>query len=439
MNVSVVLDETGFSRYAYSILADSWGWPLEQMATNHPPLIPYQLAVLTYLFGGSLEIFRVLIIFYGSFTVIVVYYLSKELYDQRVGILSALLLTFYSYHIIYSKYVMLEVPLIFFIFSYLYFFWKSYNKPTDIKSAMISGVFLGLAISTKYIGFLLYLASILFILLDNLNKRSHLSITSLLERRYIIIFLVSLLVFSPFLIQIIINSVNPFFFQLFGRFKIGNPTYIQYPSLLGMIVSGFNQYISTIMDSNGLATESLPWLFIFQLAAQFLFPVTIFYYALNIKKSNYSYLLVFYMVFNAFVFFYGTRHQNYQLWVFPAFLIMLSQLTIVSINSVKNNNIYINAYKSLLNRALLLFSFIFIISFIFIGATAPALNKDSEWKISGYEYAAKYIINNINENDLVATDATIYLEYLITTNKYDLEKIIIYYLIFITLTKSMVK
>lgn len=142
MNVSVVLDETGFSRYAYSILADSWGWPLEQMATNHPPLIPYQLAVLTYLFGGSLEIFRVLIIFYGSFTVIVVYYLSKELYDQRVGILSALLLTFYSYHIIYSKYVMLEVPLIFLFFSLSVFsFWKSYNKPTDIKSAMISGVF----------------------------------------------------------------------------------------------------------------------------------------------------------------------------------------------------------------------------------------------------------------------------------------------------------
>ncbi len=418
MYASVVPDETGFSKYAYSILAESWAWPLERMATNHPPLIPYQLAVLTSLFGGSLEIFRLLSILYGSLTVCAIYYLGKELYDQRIGILSALLLSFSSYHIIYSKYVMLESALIFFIICSLYFFWMNYKEPTNTKYAVFCGIFIGLAISTKYVGLLLYVVFISFTLLDNLRTTSYLSIKSLLEKRYIIIFLISLLVFSPFLLQIIINSVNPFSYQLFGRFKLGNPNYIQYPSYLEMIISGFNQYVGTIIDNNGLATISLPWLFIFQISAQFLFLFTLLYYVRNIKTPNSSYIFTFYLIFNIFVFFYGARHQNYQLWAFPAFLVMLSQLIVVSIDAFRHKE----RHKDLFTYIILIFSIVFIFSYIWVGTAAPIMNKDSEWKISGYEYATKFVFNKINKGDIIATDAPFYLEYLATKNNYDLAK-----------------
>ena len=136
-------DEFIYSAYAYSTISNNWLWSAE--ATLQPPLFPYILATITYFFGGSIEIFRIVSIIFGSLSVWVMYFLGKELFDRRVGILSATLLCFGSFHIMYSRIVMLEATLIFFILASLYYFFKSYNKEDDIKYACLCGIFLGLA------------------------------------------------------------------------------------------------------------------------------------------------------------------------------------------------------------------------------------------------------------------------------------------------------
>ena len=147
-------DELIYSNYAYSIIAFDLFWPPEQMYAQ-PPLFPYLLSITTYLFQGGLETFRIVPIFFGVMDIIAVYFLGKAIYNRRVGFLSAILLAFCSYHILFSRSLELETMLIFFILGAMYFFWRAYEE-NKLSYAVIAGVFIGLGNNTKYSEFPLY-------------------------------------------------------------------------------------------------------------------------------------------------------------------------------------------------------------------------------------------------------------------------------------------
>ncbi|MFQ6094140.1 MAG: ArnT family glycosyltransferase [bacterium] len=87
----------------------------------------------------------------GCLTIFVVYLIGKNLYDHRVGLLAALLLTIDPIHWICSQKIWMETTLAFFVASALLFFVLGRRKP---RYFILSGVCIGLASLTKFLGIL---------------------------------------------------------------------------------------------------------------------------------------------------------------------------------------------------------------------------------------------------------------------------------------------
>ena len=413
-------DEIAYSSYAYSIITHNFAWPPEHMGC-HPPLFHYILATCTYFFEGGLDVFRVVPIFFGSLTVCVIYFLGKSLYNRRVGILAAILLCFCSLHILYSRIIMLEALWMFLAYTSLYFFWKSYNKKDDIKYAILSGVFLGLACDTKYNALLLYISFILFILW--IKRRGwFLGWKELLKRKYFVLFFVSILVFSPVLIDLYVHNANPFFWQFFARQITKEASYsaVGCSGILDILKYGFNSYTDMMIDGHSVATSSLSWLPLFRLSASFLLIVTLPYYLYLLlrKEPSGSFIIIFYMLSNIAILLFLKRYDYYLLWAYPAFFIMTSNICVSFFDQIKFRyakrglRFFTDATKILVLISICIFSF----SYIVVGTMAPSLNEGEQ---AGYEKQVLNIKDKIQPGECIATDLFgIVIHY---TNKYDIK------------------
>jgi 4-amino-4-deoxy-L-arabinose transferase-like glycosyltransferase len=396
-------DELIYSGFAFNTLAHGWIWQPENMV--EPPLFPYLIAIVTYLFEGSFEYLRLIPILFGSLTVIVIYFLGKILYGRGAGFLSALFLSFSSYHILYSKILMMEALVIFFIFSSLYFFWKSFEN-NELKSAYFSGILLGLALNTKWIALLVYPSLTLFLLW---TKRK---VGILLEKRIIIIYALSFLMLIPTLAILYKNSINLYdiFFKKEFTFVHDVPT-LSYGS--NLISRSFNKYLEVFIDDLSPVTLSLPWLQVYRFSASLLIIATILFYIYFSLKGNKkdSFLMAIFGTFNLFVFFYIRKSPYYLLWALPAFLIMISNLILNSFNKLKM--LYFNEKLKLslidiTKIAILFIAIVFTVSYIQVGIFAPSKNMGDK---SGFKTQVSAINNRILPGESVASDRVEMIRY----------------------------
>jgi 4-amino-4-deoxy-L-arabinose transferase-like glycosyltransferase len=406
MGPSAFIDEIAYSSYAYTILSENWSWPAICMIEG--PILPYILAALTYLFGGGLDVHRVVPIIFGSSSVWVMYFLGKELFDRRVGILSATLLCFSSYHILFSKVVMLEAAVIFFILASIYYFLKTYNSEGDIKYACICGVFLGLACNTKWIGLLLYPVFFLFIIWTKKSLRL------LFEKRFLLVILISVLIELPVHVDTYIHNKNPIYYFLVVRPHTPQTASMYAASKsIGIeetLVQGFNGYIDVLIDAWGLATSSLPWLSIFRFAASLLFVVTVLYCLYVVLKGSQSASLVFiyFVVFNVFVFFIQMRMRYYLLWALPAFFIMLSSMSFAFIDQLKSWKKQ-KSFILILKISTLIFAGIFVFSYILVGTTSPYIGGEEVF--TAFKEPLLELKERINPGDSIAASTCAAPEY----------------------------
>lgn len=427
--LSIIPDEILYSDYAYSIIGEKWGWPQEEMFAQ-PPFFPYLLAIQTYLFEGSLNILRIVPIFFGVLDVLMVYYLGKLIYNQKIGLLSALFLAFFSYHIYYSRSLMIETTLIFFILASMYFFWKTCEEE-GILNAILAGFFLGMANNTKYAAFLLYPIFISYLLW---TRRNGISVEWKMwfEKKFLVMISVSILVFLPVLIDLIRNNVNPFYWQLFERYKLQFAGYkpISEFGITELMISGFDNYCGMLMDatsdiSRGLliktgsvATLSLPWLVLFELAVYFLLPATILYYlyyTLQARPGE-TFIFIAFAAFNAFAAVFATRFQYYLLWNAPLFFIMMAKIAVDCSEKLKSQEAIsaVNLKKSICLLVLVCTGIAFL-SYLYIGTLAPFVNESIK---VGYENNIIKIKSTISHNDSIATDRIDLLQYYLF--KYDI-------------------
>ena len=87
----------------------------------------------------------------GALTAIPVYLAAKEVFNTRVGLLSALAISVVPFHVWHSHYSLTDVPMTFFLAWAIYFSTKIMFYP-DTKNYVWAGLFTGLAASTKYNG-----------------------------------------------------------------------------------------------------------------------------------------------------------------------------------------------------------------------------------------------------------------------------------------------
>lgn len=156
-NVGMYPDEGQYHWKVNKILVNNWV-PVAEVFNYNPPFLQYIEAGVTLLFGGELNTLRMVSVIFGSLTIPFLYLFGKTMYNRKTGLLAAIFLTFSSYHILYSRTIMLETPTIFFITAFLYFFWLSQRCEHGTKGmiyAAVAGAMMGLSFDAKYMaGFL---------------------------------------------------------------------------------------------------------------------------------------------------------------------------------------------------------------------------------------------------------------------------------------------
>jgi len=150
---------------------------------------------------------RLIVACMGIITVFVVYKIAQLLFNNKTAILAALFCGLAYLHVRESHFGVTDVPATLFIMCSIFYIIRSY-KNNILKNFITAGLFVGLAISTKYIGILLFVP-MFFVHLFNAKDRKDKRIKLLHDRT---IWLFSGIAIAVFLLT------NPFMILNFSKF-----------------------------------------------------------------------------------------------------------------------------------------------------------------------------------------------------------------------------
>ena len=389
----VLPDEVNFFQpYAWSIIQEGWNWPVKYMSI-HPPLYPYLLAGITITIGGSLQYLRLATVFLGALTVVFVYLLGQELFDKRIGVFAAILTAFSSYHILYSRVLMLEVPVIFFLIAGLYFYVRELHTGRSILYPVIAGLMFGLALIVKWIA-VLYIPSLLLFLLLR-----HRSLRGLLDRRTYLVFAISGLVALPCIIALGIHGINP----VYRNLGIGSPPIVQVVGiesieLSDLTIRGLSNFLAMTVHSDSNAALMIPWHQGLLVISGTVFIITMAYalHGAFRGEESQTLLLSLFLVFNVFVAFYGKRFQYYLLWSLPVYLLLVSGALIRAFRFARSRN----GPPRAMGGVALVSGLLFTISILSIGILAPYNNGGPTYGLNDQVAAMR---TGLNAGDSIAT------------------------------------
>lgn len=153
---------------------------------DHPPLVFLIQHLFFNFFGVSVVVARLPAALAGIGSILLLYYLAKELYNEKVALLATFLLVISTLQIWISKISYLEsLSLFFLLLTYLFFF-KGLKDP---KKFIFFGLSLGLAMLTKYVTFFVWPVVFGYLLLKDRKI--------LVNKYFILSILIAILVFSP--------------------------------------------------------------------------------------------------------------------------------------------------------------------------------------------------------------------------------------------------
>ncbi|MBU3906868.1 MAG: glycosyltransferase family 39 protein [Nanoarchaeota archaeon] len=117
------------------------------------------------IFGVNVLGARFLSILLGAFSVILIYLIAKEIFDEKIALIASIILAFSSYHTLNSIGAM-DLPMAFFVFLSMYFL-ILFLKTDKQKFFLLAWVSLGFAIMIKQIAVLFIPGFILFLIYHN--------------------------------------------------------------------------------------------------------------------------------------------------------------------------------------------------------------------------------------------------------------------------------
>lgn len=176
-----------------------------------PPGYPFFLAIIYRIFGHNILIAKIFQAFIGSFTCIIIYFIGKNIFNKKIGILSALVAAFYPTFIIFSGLLFTETLYIFLVSLAILYLLKDFDQPS-VKNLLIIGLSLGLAMLTRtiimfFIPFIL-LWMILYSSSKNLSEKpsSSESYPSTKQKkknlmRFFVLFIIIMCVISPWTVR----------------------------------------------------------------------------------------------------------------------------------------------------------------------------------------------------------------------------------------------
>ncbi|RLG38635.1 MAG: hypothetical protein DRN91_02105 [Candidatus Alkanophagales archaeon] len=250
-----------------------------------PPFLPYLGAAVTMIFDGDLNTIRMISVIFGSLSIPYLYLLGKTMYDWRVGLLSGVFLCFSAYHCLYSRVFMLDVPMLFFIIAFLYYFWLSQrpDNPRCMMHACIAGAMLGLAFDMKYLAIFLLPATLAYAFwVGGFRLRA------LLDRRILLMLLFAFLFFLPLLVCLFYTGVGFHGFEYYAieRFETEKVTNVRPYEFSPdeLLYRGGKRLLEVFAWGADLLSPPLPH--VFKLSMTFLILIVLFSYLLALMRRE---------------------------------------------------------------------------------------------------------------------------------------------------------
>lgn len=176
----------GMAKYIYSGGQEGMFEPMK------PVILPVFLGIF-YLLKLNIVFFgKMLIFFFSMLSLVTIYLFGKEIFGQRVGIISSILLFLNPLFFLFMFRIYTEMLSVFFILGALFFTYK-FLKYSEYKFLIISAFFSILSFYSKYPYILLFVIVNIFLIVNSFKQRKF---------KPIILFNICFLFFfSPFLIS----------------------------------------------------------------------------------------------------------------------------------------------------------------------------------------------------------------------------------------------
>lgn len=142
-----------------------WSTGLDVLYSFKPPLYPFFLASIYSVFGPNFIIVRIIQAILGTLTCLVVFHIAKKIFDEKVGLIAALILALYPYHIWQGTRIS-DIALFSFLLALSLLSLCNVAERASCKNLVLSGVFIGLAIlcRSNMIAFIPFIALWLWLL-----------------------------------------------------------------------------------------------------------------------------------------------------------------------------------------------------------------------------------------------------------------------------------
>lgn len=236
-------DTLAYGGIAKNIILELWNDNLflAHESIIRPPLLPWIWSVLLR-FGVSDAGTIILLQIIPSILIIwFVYLIARELYDEKIGLISAFVASFSWIFLFYSLRIMSDIPSLFFSLVSIYYFIKSYEE-IKTKEFAISVAFLALAVITRYSYAVLAFVYILFLLIlyrQNLLKKKSFWIGGLTGAVPLILFFIfNMIKYGSLLPASDVYSQSASEKASFGFYVIGFVPYILQKLLLIVFLIG---------------------------------------------------------------------------------------------------------------------------------------------------------------------------------------------------------
>ena len=197
-NKAVWWDEAEYLSFAKHFGSDTTYSMSETRAINYPIM----LYLFSKIFSGQELILRVLLIIISVCTIIACYFLFKKLFNGIIAFLTTLMLLTNYLYLFFQIRFLTEIPSLMFMLIGLYFFMCEKNN----KNNILTGLFIGLSIATRFTSLLIIPCMIIYQLLKKEKMKNY----------YWILFLI--LGFVPTIIFDLIRDFTPLreFFLMFS-------------------------------------------------------------------------------------------------------------------------------------------------------------------------------------------------------------------------------
>lgn len=169
---STYFDEVYFARSAYEYIHG-----IDAMEWVHPPLGKLIMAIPILLFGMSTFTYRLMGTIAGVIMIPVMYIFAKKMFKSRKwALLAGMLMTFDTFHFSQTRMATVDSFLVLFIMLSALFMYqyidldKDTTLKTRLKNLLLSGIFIGCAIATKWTGLYAGLALAIIFFSDLIYK-----------------------------------------------------------------------------------------------------------------------------------------------------------------------------------------------------------------------------------------------------------------------------